>query len=38
MHVVESARMPPHLIHGHDPISIRQEHAISARVPGLGTV
>jgi hypothetical protein len=38
MHVVESAQVPLHLIHGHDPISICQEHDISARVLGLGTV
>jgi hypothetical protein len=30
MHVVESAQVPLHLIHGHDPITIRQEHDISA--------
>jgi hypothetical protein len=38
MYVVESARVLLHLIHGHDLISIRQEHDIPARVPGLGTV
>ncbi len=38
MHVVEPARVPLHLIDGHGLISIRQEHDISARVLGLGTV
>jgi hypothetical protein len=31
MRVVESALVPLHLTHGHDLISIRQEHDIFAR-------